>query len=102
MDQRREELQAYLETLLGSGNVYFQPPDDAKMQYPAIIYRRDRGDTEFAGNRPYHVEMRYQVMTISRDPDDIAVRKLLQEPKCVHIRFFAINDLNHDVFTLVF
>ena|SRR3982751_6479293 len=102
MDPRREELQAHLETLLGSGNVYFQPPDDANMAYPAIVYRRDRGDTTFAENRPYHNEMRYQVMAISRDPDEAVVRTLMQEPKCVHIRFFAIHDLNHDVFTLVF
>lgn len=30
---RRYELQAVLEGILGSGNVYFQPPENLKMRY---------------------------------------------------------------------
>lgn len=102
MDLRREQLQADLETILGSPNVYFQPPENVKIQYPCIVYKRERGDAEFAGNRPYHNEMRYQLTVMSRDPDFEVVRTLQEHPKCLHIRYFPVQDLNHDVFTLVF
>jgi hypothetical protein len=102
MDLHREDLQGRLETILGSSNVYFQPPENAQMQYPCIVYKRERADTEFAGNRPYHNEMRYQLMVIARDPDLTVVRTLMDHPKCLHIRFFTRQDLNHDVFMLVF
>jgi len=44
----RLELQEVLESLLGSRNVYFQPPLNLKMNYPCIIYKRDDAETEFA------------------------------------------------------
>ena len=34
----RLDLQALLEDLLGSRNVYYQPPESDKMNYPAIVY----------------------------------------------------------------
>lgn len=37
---RRYELQAVLEGILGSGNVYFQPPENLKMRYDCIVYER--------------------------------------------------------------
>ena len=33
-------LQETLETILGSENVYFQPPESYKIEYPCIIYER--------------------------------------------------------------
>ena len=37
----RLELQDTLETILESRNVYFNPPESIKMNYPAIIYKLD-------------------------------------------------------------
>lgn len=102
MDPFRDDLQAVLETVLGGPNVYFQPPTGREMQYPCIVYKRDRTDTDFADNRPYHHEMRYQVTVIDRDPDSDIPRRVRDLPQCLHIRFFAVKDLNHDVFVLVF
>ena len=34
----RKALQADLEQLIGSRNVYYQPPENVKMNYPAIVY----------------------------------------------------------------
>ena len=38
----RIKLQAKLEELLGSRNVYYQPPETLKIEYPAIIYSKSR------------------------------------------------------------
>ena len=98
----RLDLQAALETLLGTDKVYFQPPANWQIDYPCIVYERDRSVSEFAGNIPYHVETRYQVTVIDRNPDSIIPGKVILLPKCLHIRSFVTQNLHHDVFSLVF
>lgn len=98
----RLQLQDLLESILGSENVYFQPPANVLMQYPAIVYQRDNADTTFAGNNPYRYVKRYQVTVIDRDPDSKIPDKVAALPMCTHNRFFRANNLNHDVFTLYF
>ena len=96
----REQLQLLLETFCA--NVYFQPPTNVQMQYPAIVYKRDTAVTEFAGNRPYRYTKRYQVTIIDRDPDSPIPDKVAALPSCIHNRFFTADNLNHDVFILYF
>ena len=98
----RTELQSLLETILGSRNVYFQPPANVQMKYPCIVYNRDSANTQFAGNTPYHYTKRYQVTVIDRDPDSGIPDKLAALPSCTFNRFFTADNLNHDVFTLFF
>ena len=50
---RRIELQTILEGLLGSENVYFQPPENLKMKYDCIRYSRTKIKTVFADDTPY-------------------------------------------------
>jgi hypothetical protein len=50
-------------------HVYFQPPENVKLEYPCIIYKRDFADTKFADNEPYAFKKRYMVTVIDRDPD---------------------------------
>ena len=44
METRRLELDADLRALLGSTNVYFQPPETKKLKYPCFIYERVLGE----------------------------------------------------------
>lgn len=99
---RRIELQALLETLLGSQNVYFQPPPSVMMKYPAIVYNLDAIDTEFADNSPYNRTKRYQVTVMDRNPDSAIPDKIGALPMCLFSRHFVVDNLNHDVFTLYF
>lgn len=96
----RGQLQSLLEDLLSSENVYFQPPANVQMQYPCIVYQRDDADTLFASNIPYRYTKKYQVTVIDRNPDSDIPDKVAALPMCTHNRFFAANNLNHDVFTL--
>lgn len=98
----RLQLQSRLEALLGTRNVYFQPPENLKMKYPCIVYSRDTADTKFAGNNPYRYTKRYQVTVIDQDPDSLIPDKVAALPMCAHNRFFTADNLNHDVFTLFF
>lgn len=98
---RRLELHALLLSL-GTANVYFQPPANLQMKYPAIVYQRDNAVSEFANNEPYRYTKRYQVTVIDRDPDSPIPDKVAALPTSSFRRNFAADNLNHDVFTLYF
>lgn len=99
---QRLDLQAILVGILGSGNVYFQPPNGLKMQYPCIVYKRDDSLTEFAANKPYKYRKQYLVTVIDRDPDSLIPDKVAALPLCVFDRFYTADNLNHDVYKLFF
>lgn len=99
---QRLELQAILVAILGSSNVYFQPPPTLKMQYPCIIYKRDRLNTIFADNKPYKNKTRYQVTVVDPNPDSIIHEKVALLPMCSYERFYTADNLNHDVLDLFF
>lgn len=49
----RPDLQLLLEELLESRNVYFQPPESVKMNYPAIVYALEDIENAHADNGVY-------------------------------------------------
>lgn len=98
----RVELHDTLVNILGSENVYFQPPAKLVMQYPCIRYVRDTFVTNHANDRPYKQRKRYQVTVIDRNPDSDIVDQIAQLPLCAHDRFYTADNLNHDVFTIFF
>lgn len=98
----RLQLHELLKQLIGTDNVYFQPPANVQMEYPCIVYKRDLARTQFAGNSPYRYTKRYQVTVIDRDPDSEIPDKIAALPRCTFDRHFAADNLNHDAFTLYF
>lgn len=100
--QKRLELQKTFEELLGSKNVYFEPPPNFKMAYPCIRYSRSRFDVRHADNRPYKLTACYEVTYIYNDPDDDMVYWITQLPLCRHDRQYTSNNLTHDVFTIYY
>lgn len=99
---RRIELQELLEKLLGSENVYFQPPTNKKMQYDCIRYSRIKSKPDYADNIPYNLHDCYQVIAIYKDPDSDLPHKIAMLPMCSHNRHYTADNLNHDVFTLYY
>lgn len=98
----RLDLQDLLEEILGTRNVYFQPPSNVQMEYPCIVYKRDTARTMFAGNYPYRHTKRYLVTVIDRNPDSLIPDEVAKLPMCIFDRHFSANNLNHDVFSLFF
>lgn len=99
---QRLELQAFLVELLGSGNVYFQPPPSVKMRYPCIIYKRNNVKTAFADNKPYKYKTRYQIIIVDVNPDSNIPEKIKKLPLSSYDRFYTADNLNHDVYNLFF
>lgn len=101
MDQRLE-LQKVLEGVLGSRNVYFQPPSNVRMSYPCIVYSWQRQIERYADNDPYFQRRGYQVTVIDRDPDSNIPNKIRALPYTSMSSIFVSDDLNHFVFDLHF
>lgn len=102
MARPREKLQTLFEKLLGSRNVYFQPPESVKLKYPCITYERSNIRTVLADNQIYLKQNQYTVTVIDEDPDSEIPDKVLELPYCGFDRHFTTDNLNHDVFTLYF
>lgn len=102
MNNKRIELQAVLEQVLGTGNVYFQPPENLKMVYDCIVYERSQIDILYADNSSYQLRDRYQVTVIYKNPDSELPHRLAMLPLCSHERHFTSDNLHHDVFTLYY
>ena len=96
----RIELQDLLENILGSRNVYFQPPASVHIDYDAIVYSRKNIENTFANNSVYKQNDAYEIIAIYEDPDSCLRRKLSKLPMCSFDRHYTADNLNHDVFTL--
>lgn len=98
----RLKLQEELETLLGTRNVYFQPPPSLKMKFPCIVYERARLNTEFADNIPYKIDRVYYVTYVDANPDSDVPLKLAAFPMSVFQRHYVADNKNHDQFRIVY
>lgn len=100
--ESRLELQALLEEILGSANVYFNPPESVRMKYDAIKYSRSQIENRYASNSIYKQFNKYEVIVIHEDPECETVGKVSQLPMCTHNRQYVADGLIHDVFTLYY
>ena len=96
----RLELQKYLEELLGSRQVYFQPPASIQMKYPAIVYSLSNMNKIPANNGSYLLDKTYELILIDKNPDRAFLDKLIQSPFCRFSRSYTSDNLNHFVFNV--
>lgn len=102
MAKPREKLQELFEGILGSSNVYFQPPESVELSYPCIVYEKNGTRIIRANNKSYLKQNRYTVTYIDEDPDSEIPDKLSELNYCGFDTRFTADNLNHDVFTLYF
>lgn len=99
----RLELHEELCEVLGSRNVYFNPPESVKMKYDAIRYESGTKDLKRANNRIYQMTDRYEGVVITRDPDTTIPDKLLAHfQMCSLGKPYTADNLNHYPFTLYY
>lgn len=97
---KRIDLHTILENI--TSNVYFQPPESIKIQYPCIIYSRDNIDIKYADDNPYNNKIRYQIILIDSNPDSDILCQLLSLPTSSFERHYTKNNLNHDIIKLYY
>lgn len=104
----RLSLQTKLQAVIGTRldnkpNVYFQPPESVRMNYPCIVYQRSNGETSHADDMPYIFRQKYDITIIDANPDSLYREKMAMAfPGIEYNRFFVEANLNHDVFTLYY
>lgn len=96
----RLELQEYFKTL--TKNVYYQPPESVKMSYPAIRFSFADFDIDHADNEVYRKMRAYEVIYISKNPDDNVVEILSEMPLSRFNRRYVADGLYHNVFTIYY
>lgn len=94
----RLELQTLLENLLGSENVYFQPPSNLRLSYPCIVYSLENIDNKFANNNVYKKDNGYKIIYITKDPDDEMIDNIASSPQTRFLNFYSADGLNHYVY----
>lgn len=102
MLERRIVLQGVLEELLGSDNVYYEPPESIRLKYPCIIYDLTNEDVRYADDKKYLRKKAYDITVISSDPDDILFDKVSDLDYCIFDRRFDTDNLVHNVYRLYF
>lgn len=83
-------------------NVYFQPPETFKMQYPCIRFKLANIANTFADNCVYHQDTAYELTYISKSPEESARYEIAQLPRCSFDRHYIADNLNHYVYTILF
>lgn len=102
MARDRLDLQAKFEEILGSRNVYFNPPENLKLQYPCIIYNISGVYRRDADNSLYGYMNRYTVTLIDKKPDSEFYVPLLSMRYCTFDRSYKSEGMNVFSFNLYF
>ena len=95
MARDRKDLHKILVKILGSNNVYFNPPDNVRMSYPAIVYNLDDIDNQHADNNVYCQRKTYNVTVIDSNPDSKISEEISLLPIASFDRNFRADGLNH-------
>lgn len=101
LEQRSQELQAVFEELLGSRNVYYNPPESVRMSYDAIRFKRRNINNKFASDTVYvQLPPTFEVVVITRDPDASIIEKVSKLPRCRFVTSYTTDNLHHNIFTI--
>lgn len=100
---KRLELQQKFEDILGTRNVYFQPPETMKMQYPCIVYFKTSTPARYANDKVYKYDQSYTVTYVDKDPDaEMPFTILKSFPHARIDSFYKSEGLNHTKLTIFY
>lgn len=99
---KRLELHEKIKSLPGIKKVYYQPPENLQMEYPAIVYSINDIYSRHADDIKYNNKIEYNITIIDKLPDNSAIDELLTWPLSSYNRHFVSDNFNHDVITLYY
>ena len=99
---KRLELQTKLENLFDNRRVYYQPPENLKMEYPCIRYSKSDIISRHADDIKYVNRISYEIIVIDKHPDNDVIEKILELPLSSYDRHYVYDNLNHDVIRLYY
>lgn len=97
------ELRKVQEDTLGYQHTYFEPTEQVRMQYDAVVYNRTDMNVRRADDKSYMVRNAYQVMVISRDPETKVPEAIQWHfARCTPGKSFVRDNLYHFPFTIFY
>lgn len=101
MNNNRYDLQAQFKSICP--NVYFEPPENFKMQYPCIRYKRSGTHEKRADNKLYGLIRSYEVLVLSMNPDE-PMNDIIQEKfeKMTYNTHYVSDGVYIDVYKIYF
>ncbi len=89
--------------LIGSNNVYFQPPASVQISYPCVIYSVGNGDAKRADGIVYNYINSYDLIFIYKKPNIEIIEQVLSAlPMCRVTRVYVADNLNHYAFSVYY
>jgi hypothetical protein len=101
----RLKLDSELSKILGSRNLYYQPPSNIKMKYPCFVYSLSDPTIKYADNSTYFYINHYQVIYIDSNPDNVSIiiGKMLGTFDRISVNTpYVADNLNHCPFNLYY
>lgn len=99
----RLELQSKFEEILGNRNVYYNPPENLKMNYPCIRYTDKNISSTYANDKKYINHKCYECVLIHKKSNKNTISTIhiiLDLPYCSFDRTYKSDGWDHDVFTI--
>ena len=80
--------------------VYFQPPENLKIGYPAVVFHLSKIEIDHASDMPYKGAKEYSVTLITKDPEPDVIDEILKIPYSSLDTTYISDGMNHFVFTV--
>lgn len=80
--------------------VYFQPPENLNIGYPAVVFHLSKIEIDHASNVPYKGAKEYSVTLITKDPEPDVIDEILKIPYSSLDTTYISDGMNHFVFTV--
>ena len=105
MEVNRLELSDLLESIMDecdeTPHLYYQAPESVKMEYPCFVYRLRTMPVQYANDKPYKLNVGYDVTYITRSPTSKVPERMLKEPTFSFDRYYPADNLHHYAYTTI-
>lgn len=88
-----------LQKAVDHNRVYFQPPENLKIGYPAVIFHLSKIKLDHADDVPYKGAREYSVTLIAKEPEPKVLDEILKIPYTTLDTTYIVDGMNHFVFT---
>lgn len=94
------DLLQLLQQAVQHNRVYFQPPENLKIVYPAVVFHLSKIEIDRASDVPYKGAKEYSVTLITKDPEPDVIDEILKIPYSSLDTTYISDGMNHFVFTI--
>lgn len=103
LKQRTDELINRFYAIPNVKRVYYEPPDNVRMEYPCVRINRKSMNQRYANNKVYMFTPAYDIYYITKESDDPMTEKFMREFEMIrHNRTYHKDNLRYEVYTLYF